>query len=443
VVAGWDCSTAYITHHGVVIWKEASPLDCIARGAGEISQADGILVESDTLPNTWYQRPRGNQREASAEAASLGQSVGEVVNHVALEGFVVLLTDLGKIFAAPTDPSDHIRSGIVELTGFEPTAGRAKMREIQGKFRTFAVFNTEGDVVLGDTALVQRAWQAFTRHEALPDAEAAAKRPAALQNRGITSLAFGDWHALALTSEGHILSFGRGPQSCGCLGLGRWDEGSVLRGVTTISHWPHDSELVGALADTGRRIWFSPEQREWLRYMLRSGLTQEELSRITGPNPDQARHVKISDWFEKHGADWDLHEELDDDRQAWGNGQSSYVALSISAAGWHSGALVLTNDDRVKKSHDLHREFLDAGTGGEPLGGDRSSTAVGYVVGAKRWLSSWLQETKPECEASPEEDQKSGRDHACYHSRRSPRDVAPDVARHPITFSAEIDLVET
>ena len=442
VVAGWDCSSAYIAKKGIVVWKTISPLSQNARVTGEITNlTDGFLAYSETVPDTWYQRPKGSSRDASAEVEAVGRRVGQVVGHVALEGYIVFLTDIGKVLTAKHADLRQIAERAVELEGFEPGEGKGKMCGIQGSFRSFAVFNTDGDVVLGDRDLLDRAWSKATELQTTEmddsqpgDESIVPKHPEALQNRGIISLAFGDWHTLALTAQGHILSFGKAPQSCGCLGLGRWDEGSVLRGVGTSTTWTLDSELVGPFRDQGRRIWFSPESREWLKYMMHSGIYRDALSLISGARPDRARHVQISEWFEKEGTDWDMHDDLDDDSQPWGQGQPSYLALSISAAGWHSGALVLTNQHRIKKTYTAHKSFLPL-SDGEP-----APEQEGMLSDTWQWLSSWWQGAPPEAEpeVSAAEDHSIGKAHSFYHSKKPIGETwraLPAAARHAVRFS--------
>ncbi|KAI9818261.1 MAG: hypothetical protein M1832_004477 [Thelocarpon impressellum] len=439
VVAGWDCSSAYVARTGIVVWHrkslEAGQGVALAQDDGQV---DGFEVDSETIPDTSYRRPTGNAREPSGKAGELGRTVGEVISHVALEGFIVFLTDLGKVFAARHGAPGMASRGAVELDGFEPLPGKGRMKEIKGSFRSFAVFNTGGDVVLGDKDLLESAWAGRFGGDvpaATPSGAAeppSPKRPAALQDRGIISLAFGDWHKLALTARGHIISFGRAPQSCGCLGLGRWDEGSVLRGVGTSTSWTLDSELVGSLADEGRRVWFSPESREWLKYMMHAGVDREDLSLISGARPDRARHVHISEWFEREGADWDMHEDLDDETQPWGQGEPSYLAVSISAAGWHSGALVLTNEHRIRRAYDAHKAFL-------PLGpGEPEPPGEGVLTGALRWASSLLQGSGEEGRVTATEDHVTGREHAYYHSGRgveSTLAALPPAGRHAVRMT--------
>ncbi|KAI9793113.1 MAG: hypothetical protein M1816_001011 [Peltula sp. TS41687] len=442
VVAGWASSSAYVTRKGIVVWSERAHISAP-------EDPDVWTVDDAIVPDTYYQRPRRKARETSAEEEALGKRVGEVVNHIVLEGYVVFLTDLGKVFTVRHESAESLRQGIVELAGFGPSEGKPKMTELQGSFRSFAVFNTEGDVVIGDRDLLDRAWErAFvpnSRSEAILPV-----RPPALQNQGVISLAFGDWHRLALTRQGRIMSFGQEPSSCGCLGLGSSSEGGLLRGVWyTQVEWTPE----GDSQQQWRQVWFSPEQREWLRYMANGGIDQEAgRASIRGFLQHPATHLQVADSIEKNGSDWDLHPDLDDDTQPWGRSEPAYLVLSIAAAGWHCGALVLANQKKIRKMYHAHAGFLPPFNGFEqpPTSTALSDANTGVLSSVwdwtsswKNWLSAWWmggsQAEQGPPKSSTMEDQQQGHEHSYYHSSKPwnllRRDL-PDAAKHEVFFPA-------
>ncbi|KAI9806205.1 MAG: hypothetical protein M1825_006320 [Sarcosagium campestre] len=346
VVAGWNRSSAYFPGKGIVVWAPAVIID----DRQEVNAlGDVFFVDAKPVPDTGYVRPRGNNARDSLRDShdGIGNTIGQVVNHVILEGFLVYLTDLGKVFAAIIDPSEHTAArGSIELAGFEPsTTDRSKMSEITGSFRNFAVFNVDGDIVVGDTDLLIRSFEAREANNKISisdDEYPKASRPAEIQNRGIISLAFGDWHRMALTASGHILAFGEETSSSqGRLGLGSAGK-TRLRGDTS----------------KGRRIWFSAEQHEWLRHLAGDLDTQFRYGFLVPGSRTFNLPSKLGDWIDAVGADWDMHPNLDSPDQTWGQGQPAYMALKVSAAGWHSGALVLVNRDRVDRLYRAHKKFL-------------------------------------------------------------------------------------
>lgn len=448
VVAGWHVNSAYVVGKGIVYWKLPR---WRAPAQGEVLPPT-ISVDDALIPGTSYRRPRRQARDTSTEDEALGQNVGEVRSYVVLEHFIVFLTDLGKIFAFHHTPDDAMAHSIFELDHFQPTEGGEPMSEIQGSFRSFAVFNSTGDVVIGSQDLLQ---QAFAR-ASHPEGDAATEpatgpspvRPPALQNRGVISLAFGDWHQLALTRDGRVLASGNEPQACGCLGLGTDPDETTLRGVVppavlrtaeqrTLGRWP--------------QVWFSTEQREWMRYLAHGALDSELLF-------DQLRSIGrlervlpvLGDWVEVRGSDWDLHPDLDDEEQAWGRGEPAYFALKVAAAGWHSGALVLCNRDKIEGMYRTHQGFLPTSSGGfEHTVEDSSPGVLNRIYDQVRtWWTGDASETPTTPVSTPADAQKDQADrqrHAHYYTTAPWNPDAanvPAAARHEVRINVSSILDE-
>ncbi|KAI9678714.1 MAG: hypothetical protein M1817_005771 [Caeruleum heppii] len=487
VVAGWDYFSAYIARVGIVVWgRGASRARFPTRIPREISTPDDDVEdrtsESQTILNSSYQKPRGSAREPSAESLTLGQTVGEVINHVALEGFIVFLTHLGKVFAAKLN---DLEQPPIELPGFEPSPGKSRMKEIQGSFRSFAAFNTDGDVILGHQDLLVECWRRFTdpTTSTIPseqdDFRHRPQRPPGLQNQGIISLAFGDWHKLALTSQGHILAFDSEPQSCGCLGLGEripdirgpgYNLRTTFRGVIYNDGYRADGQLIPTAQKRGWRVWFSAEQREWLSYLQRGGCHTADMPSGPALIADATSHTRLSENVDAAGADWDLHPDVNPPRPGPdedGPPQPAHLALSIAAAGWHSAALVLVDPDRIQRMYDLHRGFLPrpiprpAATD-DPSDPSSSTDSPGLLSRARDYVSgltnplaegisrhlSGTSEDRSTAPSSrdnhghghgrPEIDQHAGREHLHYHSRLpfpEASEMAPSAARHEVRLA--------
>ena len=343
VVAGWDRSTAYVAGEGLLVWQSTR------QNVDEYHNT--ILVNAHTIPRTSFQRSVKDPWKFRDD--EIGNTIGEIISHVVLEHFIVFLSDLGKVFAVNFESGKTIEMGPLELEGFDPSENRSNMKDIQGSFRSFAVFNTDGDIIIGNVQLLRRQWAATYTHELDSLENMSPQRPPGLQNRDIISLAFGDHHMHALTASGKLISFGTESQGCGSLGLGGLPAGGYLRGLH-IRRRRIDQMLHYDIKDKGREIWFSPEQREWLRFM--SERTYRELDHSLRMAPIQAR---LSEQIEAIGSDWDLHPDLDNGvDEMWGIHQPAYFTLSIAAAGWHSAALVLVNKSRVSKMYRSHAGFI-------------------------------------------------------------------------------------
>ncbi|TKA52025.1 hypothetical protein B0A49_11105 [Cryomyces minteri] len=346
VVAGWTKSSALVSGTGIVIW------DPVVRGQDDAEDEDTALVlEHASVPRTMYQRPRVNERETDQETQAMGEDVGEVLSYVVLEGFVVFVTDLGKVFAGLitwTAQEQNIPD-IVEVpiqTVGSTSVEDSPATDVQGSFHSFAVFKQNGEVLISNEDNLRAHWNMEFDTRAQSDA-LTFKRIPALQHTGVISVAFGDYHFHALHSNGQISSYGTEPQGCGALGLGgHGDPEGRLRGIR-YRGVGGDGQLLAHCYTRGRHVWFEEEKKEWIRFMTSGGHDPEEAKeRLRMSINDINTQGEVSEWFEQQGNEWDKHPDL---AAADEDGLGAYFALSITAAGWHSGALVLVNEDLADK----------------------------------------------------------------------------------------------
>ncbi|KAF1957913.1 hypothetical protein CC80DRAFT_534415 [Byssothecium circinans] len=332
VVAGWSCSSAYIYGTGIVLW---SPVHRSGEDSDE--ESDTMLVlENTEVPRTGYQRPRGATRESDDERL-LGEEVGAVVNYIILEQFIVFVTEIGKVFCGRLGDRNKVNE-ILELKALG--SQDSSTMDVQGSFRRFAVFKN-GEVVIADQSYLDACWNARNSDPNQTSTQGLRVIPA-LQHTGVISVAFGDYHFLALHSSGKITSYGTELQSCGALGLGG-DGGlaSRLRGLGGHG-FGGDAELLPHGYTHGRQVWFRPEQDEWIKHLGNGGKDPEEASERLGLfNTDRNMQGEVSEWVEQEGREWDKDKGED--------GLGAHFALRVSAAGWHSGAVVLVNDEITSK----------------------------------------------------------------------------------------------
>ncbi|QDS77274.1 hypothetical protein FKW77_003931 [Venturia effusa] len=348
VIAGWNKSSAFLPGIGIVLWD-------IVTHTGNPEDATQI-EEWVVVPRSGYQRPVGEQREPDEATRLIGAEVGEVINYIVLEHFVVFVTHLKKVFAARihwTSESGVIHDSI-ELKELQSKSSEdltPTATDVNGSFRTFAVFKSDGAVQIADQDYLSAYSKEVLGHNESP-------RPAvtiipALQNTGVVQLAFGDYHYHALHADGTISSYGREPGGKGALGLGRGvDMGlppGMLRGIK-YDRWNRDGDLLPHAYFRGRKIWFHPEQENWIRFLAAGGKDHDESEErrrlITAIPPEQGL---ISEWIEQMGNGWEKRPEVSAKDE---DGLGAYFALSVAAAGWHSGALVLVNDQLVQAISD-------------------------------------------------------------------------------------------
>ena len=359
VVAGWNKSAALIEGAGIVVW------DPLQRGQDETEIEDAALVlESAIVPNTGFRRSKtshnGRSTSGGPSALSLDTTIGEVLDFVLLESVVLFSTSLGKAFVAQivwNNDTQRIDEPI-ELCLSEPVGENDAVpvtdsdvpfaTSVQGSFRSCAIFTSSGAVLTTDQDRLMDVLLARTTEAPL------FKRIPALQNRGVISVAFGDYHYHALHSSGHITSYGNEPQACGALGLGgHGDPEGRLRGIRYQGMGGDGRLLPHAYSGSGRRVWFEEEKRDWIKYLTHGGVDPAEAAermRMTLGSPDVRCQGEVSEWIEQEGRDWEAKfakleagDGVDDD------GLGAYFALSVTAAGWHSGALVLVNEELAEK----------------------------------------------------------------------------------------------
>ena len=338
VVAGWNKSAALIEGTGIVVW------DVLQRRDRNAHEDTALVLESVTVPRTNEATPDANPQ---AQASTERDQIGEIKNFIVLEHFIVFNTETGRVFAAQIlwagDQRDIGQPFELRLSESENEDERFAT-DVQGSFRNFAVFTRPGNVL---TTNEQRLTDAMQWH--LTDPSQLFTRVPALQNKDVIQLAFGDYHFHALHSQGHITSYGTEPQCCGALGLGGHGDGEGRLRSIRYQGVGGDGRLIPHAYTEGRRVWFEREKRAWITFLTSGGVDPAEAVervRMAVGSPDQRCQGEISEWVEQEGRDWESKFGV---RGEAGDEGDAYFALSVTAAGWHSGALVLVNDELATK----------------------------------------------------------------------------------------------
>lgn len=299
VAAGWNHSAVLINGIGIVVWFD-KPNDFL-------DQNESFLVSGERVPGTCYIEGTTKPATICDEDWEYAKEVGEVTHIMAGDSYLVFLTKSGKVYAITAQPD--MVGGIrpVQLQHFTAPEGEKPMTYLSGAFTKFAVFNADGLVYIGTKDMVQQALGVSTNgssHTAILEDGVKPIVMPSLQKRGIVAIAFGDYHTLALTGEGKILTWGTESMKCGCLGLGPM-EVARKKGVK----YTYDGNL------------------------------------------EEPAEVDL-DWFETNPQ---YHSQPYEEKK------SEYFVFNISAAGWHSGALALVPD---KESRERSRRDRVAATQG-------------------------------------------------------------------------------
>ncbi|MCJ1423642.1 hypothetical protein MMC29_001526 [Sticta canariensis] len=327
---GWDRSSLYVNGTGIVYWPPLTYARYANLDQADVT-VDCLQVEPVIIPGTGYRR---NRSDRALETLSL--RIGVVTDHIVLEGYIIFTTDHNKIFSYRTTypTEDFPQPEPVELTTFySDSPSSFRIRDLQGSFRCFALFTTSGSVLMASRPLLDTFHLPPGARSPLPHPNAIV----GLQGQSIISIAFGDHHFHALHATGTITSYGTEPEGCGALGLG-CKNAAKLRGVRS------DRLKEGE----GRTVWFDPMMHTWLQDMSIKGHLREaaERTRMMGDGHDGACNA-FADYFEHEGRKWE------DGLVAEGE-LGAYFVLKVSAAGWHSAALVLVDEQKAEMARQRH-----------------------------------------------------------------------------------------
>ena len=362
VAAGWVESSLYLPERGIVFW---SPVE--NNQADEM--LDGVHVKEKVIPGTNRQR---------TETGHI-----EVLKHVVLENYIVWITNESKIFACclSCDGPDQLEPSAppFEVPGFS-TSDR-ELKDIQGHYSRFGVFTASGEVLSGDINYIKQCDEAIRSNPALVESgdwstmtTLLASRPRdvpALQRNGVIALAYGDHHYHALHANGKITSYGTDSQSCGSLGLSGPETGGRFRGLHRVQPGPRsDAELLPIAEIRGRQVWFEPERKDWLKWMEEQlhdpHFTVNDRPALHIWDVDTTKQAAFSEWMEQEGKHWDegpvtapscLQSTETGTQTHTGDyaNLGAYFPIAIAAAGWHSGALVLVDEDRA---HEVRAKWV-------------------------------------------------------------------------------------
>ena len=340
VIIGWHHTSVYAIGTGIIYWTpKLPPLE---------EGQDTLLIDPTIVPNTGHiQNTSGRTSDVDLE-----HSVGEVITHVVLENYIVFITKLNKVFAYNTSPAAEVSQHYpFELTSFYPSSDSepVQLLDLQGSYRSFAVFTAAGDVLVAQTPLLDAFFDALISETEPAEPLPRPTRPPYLQQSDVIYLAMGDHHFHALHANGTVSSFGKDPRMVGALGLGNVD--AMFRGVRKEA-LSGDGTLDGSKR---RTVWFERLLQKRVRDILADPHDENEPGAESVPNREIRDRVNASnelrdaygDYFEEEGRRWE-------DGITDANEMGAYFAFKVSAAGWHSAALVLVDEEKAERARRKH-----------------------------------------------------------------------------------------
>ncbi|CUM64565.1 uncharacterized protein PRCAT00002172001 [Priceomyces carsonii] len=193
ISAGWNLSVCQIDQIGLVVWYSRIPLT----EENYINKTMTSEARYVIIPETKH---------------------SQIVDFMAGCDYVLIIKGDGRLYRfsinahafATGDRDETMIEDLEKVDEFNKyllergseIGKNTRFTKLEGCYNKFVVFTNDGLVLLGQKDL--------ETPKILPE----------LQNRNITSVTIGDYHYLALTSNGEMLSWGTESKQCGCLGLG-------------------------------------------------------------------------------------------------------------------------------------------------------------------------------------------------------------------------------
>ena len=228
ICAGWDISVCQIEGIGLLYWLSR----------------ENIRKESYTA----------NKLESNAHY-SIVPNLKCAIDFVALSGVIIMLDKDGFLRAFETHSELVVRSTTHPLNEFNLLIQRlniqnkteATYKKLSGCYRTFSVFTDKGQVIIGTVEGNPETWQPQIVLE--------------LQGSGVIHIANGDYHQIALTDNGELLSWGLELQRRGCLGLG--DIRYNIDGAVTTEGSSSRVKIPMKVLKPGRGKWLAVTAGGW------------------------------------------------------------------------------------------------------------------------------------------------------------------------------------
>lgn len=206
VSAGWNLSSCFMTGVGIIVWYSRDSIIKDDYEAGNFKVKANYIVVPDlksvidyiTLQDcVVYINRDGDIYRYHLNASAMANSHGEVNE---------------TIWVSPMKKFNKWLSKYNKQNKTE-----ASFTKLSGCYQSFAVFTNYEQVLLGKLSSDDDICEPIISDK--------------LQNKGIIQIAIGDYHYIALTDKGKLLSWGLESQANGCLGLGKLletSDGSVI-----------------------------------------------------------------------------------------------------------------------------------------------------------------------------------------------------------------------
>ncbi|KAI5809173.1 regulator of chromosome condensation 1/beta-lactamase-inhibitor protein II [Pyronema omphalodes] len=190
VVAGRTFSGALIDNHGLFLWLDGAQSNQPRPTRSHYKDADIPIGSVDVLRIPFFVDVFG---DASHEDRVVDFAIGE--------DLVMLVTSSGRVFALDLP---------MQLVNILAPRGSPKIDRVEGKFREFAVFNSNGFVYLLNADNIKGQFDRYIGHSSFGTSKILTGKATPdfieefIYNNEIVDISFGDGHAVALSDTGKV-----------------------------------------------------------------------------------------------------------------------------------------------------------------------------------------------------------------------------------------------
>lgn len=228
IYAGWNLSGCYVDNIGLIIWYSRASI------TKQQYESEDIVadVKYVIVPQT----------RANIVDFSIGNGYALFIRKSDKKLYKFDLDPGAYISRGEPIPSDELFLAVTPLDNFNRWLEQynfkniltASFSRLSTCYTNFAVFTNDDSILVGNRTHLSYVYD----EDADPDDEGAQPKVIPeLQKQSIKTIEIGDYHYLALTHDGNILSWGTESNNCGCLGVGpkhdfiRDNDASVVRDI--------------------------------------------------------------------------------------------------------------------------------------------------------------------------------------------------------------------
>lgn len=202
IFAGWNLSGCYVNGVGIIVWYSREAVTKEKYESGE-----PVNVHSFTIPGTANDIVDfviGDSYILYIKSGKLYRLSGINLNELSKQQSLGNPISNAHFFMG-LQPMDNFNNWLEKYNKDHDTS--SSFVKLNNCYYSFVVFTNDDQVLFGGREHVE---ESEVEPTVIPE----------LQNQNIKQIEIGDYHYLALTKEGNVLSWGVESKNCGCLGLG-------------------------------------------------------------------------------------------------------------------------------------------------------------------------------------------------------------------------------